>query len=367
MMAFAPLSPALPHIAEAYSNSPNIEYLTKMVLTAPSLGIIILAPFVGVLIDFIGRKKVLLFSIILYGFSGISAIWINSIEALLLSRLLIGFSLSGIMTSSTALAGDYFQGEHRQKFIGQRGAFVNYSAVCLNIIGGLLVLIDWKAVFFIFLTGFIMYPFTYKTIKDDSKNIIKSKLKQSLNITKLPIFLICVGLILNFFFNSAFFMVPVQMPFLLKDIGQPNPFISGLTTGVSAAAVATASLFFFKLRKKLKTYQVFILGILLVALGFTFLSRITIIELIYPCIIISGAGFGLLQANMFTWMLDITPSKFRGRISGAVAMTTFSGQFFSPIMYHPFSIHLGNQEAFIVFALLMFAISIFVYSLKNIM
>ena len=40
------------------------------------------------------------------------------------------------MTTSTTLVGDNFSGVSRQRFMSHRGAFVNYSAVILNLIGG---------------------------------------------------------------------------------------------------------------------------------------------------------------------------------------------------------------------------------------
>ncbi len=366
MMAFAPLSAALPEIAKEFSNNnKNIDFIIKLSFTIPSLAIIITSPLYGILIDYTGRKKILIFSLFLYGVSGTIVIFINSIEQFILCRVITGIALSGIMTTSTTLVGDNFTGISRQKFMSHRGAFVNYSAVILNLIGGFLATFNWRTVFIVFVVGIIMIPISVKSIISEK---IKNKLKFNEKIDrkyKLPLLLITFGLLLNLVTNAAFFMIPIQTPFLLKEINQFTPLLSGVTTGTSAAAVATSSLFFISLRRKISASNIFVIGFLLVFLGFLSLSQISNLKLIYPCIIISGAGFGFIQANMFTWILDITPKIFRGRISGGIAMTTFGGQFLSPILSQPIIEIYGNQFSFLYFSFAMGTISLLVFVFRN--
>ncbi|PPR78167.1 MAG: hypothetical protein CFH01_01147 [Alphaproteobacteria bacterium MarineAlpha2_Bin1] len=366
MMAFAPLSAALPEIAREFSNNnKNIDFIIKLSFTIPSLAIIITSPFYGILIDYTGRKKILIFSLLLYGISGTIVIFITSIEQFIICRIISGIALSGIMTTSTTLVGDNFSGIHRQRFMSHRGAFVNYSAVILNLIGGVLATFNWRTVFIVFIVGLLMIPVTIKTIiyeKIESKRKLKNKLGTE---SRLPIVLIIFGLALNIIINSAFFMIPIQTPFLLKEINQFSPLLSGITTGTSAAAVATSSLFFLSLRKKIDANMIFVIGFFLVFLGFFSLSQINNLNFIYPCIVISGAGFGFIQANMFTWILDITPVEFRGRISGGIAMTTFGGQFLSPILSQPIIEIYGNQYSFLYSSLIMGFISIITFLFRK--
>lgn len=367
MMAFAPLSPALPHIAQAFSSTPNAEYITRIALTIPSLGIILVSPFVGMLVDRIGRKRILLFAITVYGLSGTLVFWVTSIEELLVSRLITGVALAGIMTSATALAGDYFSGVARQRFMSQRGAFVNYAAVILNLAGGLLVAINWRAVFVVFSVGLIMLPIAWRTLaRDRTSRSLEAKAK-NLEKASIPLLTISTGLLLNLLFNSAFFMVPVQIPFLFREMGEPSSALSGVATATSAAGVATASLFYARIRQNRNPASIFVIGLALVFFGFLLVSQVSQVNHIFPSVVISGCGFGLLQANMFTWMLDITPERVRGRVSGAVATTTFGGQFLSPIINQPIADIYGSQGAFLAFALMMGTISAAIYAKKHIL
>ena len=365
MMAFAPLSPALPHIAKAFSDTPNVEYITRIALTIPSLGIILVSPFVGMLVDRIGRKKILLFSITVYALSGTVVFWVTSIEELLFSRLITGVALAGIMTSVTALAGDYFSGVARQRFMSQRGAFVNYAAVCLNLVGGLLVAINWRAVFIVFSIGLVMLPVAFRTLANDEAAKSAQVTAKTLGKTTIPLITISIGLLLNLLFNSAFFMVPVQIPFLFREMGEPSPLLSGVATATSAAGVATASLFYARLRQVMNPASIFVVGLAFVFSGFLLVSQVAQVNHVFPCVVISGCGFGLLQANMFTWILDIAPERVRGRVAGAVATTTFGGQFLSPIINQPIAEVYGSQGAFLAFALMMGAVSIAIFLQKH--
>ncbi len=138
MMAFAPLSPALPAISAHFADVPNIDYLSRFVLTVPAIFIALLSPAAGFLVDRFGRKRLLLGSITLYGVSGLSGAAFDSLPLLLASRGVIGIAMAGILTATTTLVGDYFAGQERQRFLGLRGAFVNYTAVFVNVLGGLI-------------------------------------------------------------------------------------------------------------------------------------------------------------------------------------------------------------------------------------
>ena len=366
MMAFAPLSAALPEIAKEFSkNDANIDFIIKLSFTIPSLAIIITSPFYGILIDYTGRKNILIFSLFLYGVSGVLVFFITSIEQFILCRIIIGIALSGIMTTSTTLIGDNFSGLSRQRFMSHRGALVNYSAVILNLFGGALATFNWRFVFLVFSLGLAMIPIALKTIVSDKIKKNNTENKKINYKHKLPITLIIFGLFLNLITNVTFFMIPIQTPFLLKEINQFTPLLSGITTGTSAAAVATSSLFFLYIRKKYSASNIFVIGFFLVFLGFFILSQIKNLNYIYLCIIISGSGFGLIQANMFTWILDITPSEFRGRISGGIAMTTFGGQFLSPIMSQPIIDAYNNQYSFFYFSIVMFLITKIIFTLRK--
>ena len=149
----ASISPAIPELLAHFADHPNAAYLSRLVLVMPSIGIAISAPLAGAVIDRFGRRRFLLGAIFAYAILGASGGFVDDLEVLLFTRLLLGFAAGGAMTATVTLMGDYFDGPERQKFLGQRTAFVNFSAIAINISGGLLASIDWRVPFFVFLAA----------------------------------------------------------------------------------------------------------------------------------------------------------------------------------------------------------------------
>ena len=122
-MSGATISPSLPGIQEQFSGTANAELLTRLVLTIPALFIAVCAPLAGTLVDRLGRKPVLLYSVILYGLSGGSGFVLSNLYTILAGRALLGVAVAGVMTSATTLIADYYVGEERSRVLGIQAAF----------------------------------------------------------------------------------------------------------------------------------------------------------------------------------------------------------------------------------------------------
>ena len=162
MLTFAPLSPSLPEIHTHFADVANIDYLSRFVLTVP-------AAFIAV-IDRIGRKRLLMVSLLLYGTAGVSGILADTIGFLLATRAIQGIAVGGTMASATALMGDYYTGRERQAFIGLRGAFINYAGVFANIVGGLAAGFNWRATFLLYAVAFVLFPEVVRVIFEPDRS-----------------------------------------------------------------------------------------------------------------------------------------------------------------------------------------------------
>ena len=104
VMSNATISPALPGIQEQFSSTPDAALLTRLLVTAPSLTVALLAPFAGLLADRLGRRTELLLGVALYALAGTAGFWLGNLHLILASRLLLGVAVALIMTSQTALS-----------------------------------------------------------------------------------------------------------------------------------------------------------------------------------------------------------------------------------------------------------------------
>ncbi len=166
IMAGATIAPSLPQIEQVFSNHPQSEILTKLILTIPALFITIGAPLVGLLIDRYGRVRMLLGSLLLYGFSGTSGFFMDDIYALLIGRAFLGIAVAGVLTTTITLIADYFTGEERNAFMGLQGACVALGGVIFITSGGLLAEVSWRAPFLIYLAAFFIFPAAYYSLSE---------------------------------------------------------------------------------------------------------------------------------------------------------------------------------------------------------
>ncbi len=101
-MANATISPALAGLELRFADHPHVEMLTRLLVPAPSISVVLFAPFVGVLADRVGRRAILHSGVILFVLSGLAGVVLPDLNSIFASRLLMGVAVALIMTAQTA-------------------------------------------------------------------------------------------------------------------------------------------------------------------------------------------------------------------------------------------------------------------------
>lgn len=365
VMSGATIAPSLPAIKAMFSDVPNIALLTRLVLTVPALFIALSGPLFGALINRFGRLNLLYISLVLYAFAGSTGLWMDSLYHILIGRALLGVAVGGIMTICSTLVGDYFDGEERSKFTGMQGVFMSIGGVVFVGAGGLLADINWRFPFAIYLFSIIVIVLVAIALnepKTDSDSVEKDRNKT----VELPYKTIGVILTTMFIGMLIFYMIPVQIPFLLVERGTETASLSGFAIAFSTVGGAIGASFYAYLKRKF-TYQnlfsiIFItlaVGYIIIGLGITF--TVTIIGLF-----VSGLGVGLLMPNATLWLLEITPLAKRGAIMGFFTSALYIGQFASPLLSQPITNKVGLGSTFVILAIVSGILgAIFLFYTKN--
>ena len=333
VMAGAIVSPSLPNISEVFADTPNIKLLAKLVITLPALFIAIFSPVAGKIADRLGRMPLLLGSLLLYALGGTSAYLMDNIYLILVSRAVLGIAVAGTMTSVVTLAGDYFEGEERKSFLGLQGAFMAMGGVLFVTIGGVLADISWRTPFLIYLLSLPVAVAALRTLKEPEIKKNSSKAEEK-GFGALPhiSWLIYINILLGMI---LFYMVPVQIPFLLKDLGIQQNYLAGVAIGVGTFFSAITSISYRKLSTKLSFSAFFAIAYLLIGGGYGLVSLADGLPLVIGGLVISGLGIGMLIPNTNIWLLSILPERIRGFGTGISGTFLFIGQFLSPIAVRP--------------------------------
>ena len=156
MFLASAVAPALPALYADYAHLANAEMLSRLDLTMPMLFVALTGPFAGFIIDRYGRRNTLLVSTIGFGVAGLSGLFLDSLIAIIAGRAILGVFLAGMLTSVTALIGDYYTGDQRNRVAGMQGAFITFGTLVFVVLAGFLSEIHWRASFILFAVAFVL-------------------------------------------------------------------------------------------------------------------------------------------------------------------------------------------------------------------
>lgn len=352
-MAGATISPTLPQIYMAFAEHPNADLLVRLVLTLPALFIAIFAPFMGYLLDNLGRKPVLLFSVVLYGIAGSSGFYLDSIEHILVSRALLGIAVAGIMSGFTTLIGDYFQGTDLARFMGKQSAFVAFGGVFFVIAGGFLTDVGWQYPFLTYVAALALIPSLMLTIHDAPHC---PKMRKATPIKSINWLSVSKIYFIAFIVMALYYTIPVQFAFYLNTQSPTSGSMVGAILAASSLVTAFTSLQTHRIAATFSRSQIFVLAYASMALGFLIIGMGSNILVITLGALIFGLGVGGWLPNInVTLMMNVTPAT-RGKLVGGFTMAFFLGQFFSPLLSQPiislYSIEYAFYAAAFIFMIL---------------
>jgi len=356
MMANVAIVTMLPHLKDIFSDIENIEFLSRLMITIPSLMIAVLAPFLGHLIYRFGKKISAILALIVFAIFGSGGLYLDFIEALLISRGFLGVAIASLMIVSTSLVGDYFKGEERNRFMGYQSAFTAIGGIIFVVGGGILSDINWRYPFGIYLIGFILLPFVLKCLIEVDINTKEQTQEEApLNTNLFSIYF------LAFLLMVIFYILPTQIPFLMMNEFGATGTLTGLIISLAFVFHAIGSLAFAKLKNKFEFKIIYLIGLMVLAFGFIIIGFISNVYWFFVTASMMGFGGGIMMTNVTAWMLSRAHSTRRVKSSGYLTSSFFMGQFFSPIVTMPIVSLVGVQNSFIILGGVMF-IGIFLTS-----
>lgn len=338
-LAPSAIAPGLPAMYLDFAHVPHAELLSKLVLTMPMLFIALSGPLVGWAVDRFGRRDVLIWAAILYGLTGLSGAVLDTIEMLLVSRALLGIFLAAILTSVTALLGDYFTGDERNRVAGLQGAFMAFGTLVFVSIAGLLAEIHWRMGFTLFAVALVIVPLMvlslYEPEAPESETAQPGDADKGLAREATPWGIIWLIYALSFVTMVGLFMIPSQTQFLLIELGIPDPTRAGFAIGIFNFSGGMMSLFYPWLRARFNPEQIFAFIYLLVGVGFILNGLATDYLMLMASLAFGGAAMGAYFPNLNLAVLSRTTMRVRGRALGGLTASFFIGQFASPFYSQP--------------------------------
>lgn len=114
-LGFSITAPLLPDLADAFAVSRSSIGLVQAAVSVPG---VLLSALIGYFADRLGRRRVVLFSLLLFTTFGTLGFFARTYWLLVGARFIQGIGTSGILGLSIVLVGDLFTGEERTRAMG---------------------------------------------------------------------------------------------------------------------------------------------------------------------------------------------------------------------------------------------------------
>jgi MFS family permease len=354
IMSVITISPSLPQMNAVFIDHPNAGLMVRLVLTIPALFIALSAGITGIIIDRFARLKLLWIAMVLYALGGTAGFWLTDIYYLLISRAVLGIAAGIQMTIVTTLIADYFVGKERQKLIGIQIAFMSIGGIIFLSLGGLLADFSWRFPFLIYSFSLLILPFAFIYLHEPEHTERQSEQIPKSQSPKI-IWLLFINTMAMW---VLFFLIPVQLPFYLKEIHISTNLLIGLAIAISTAFSAVSSFFYSSLKERFSFFSIFALGYLLIAIAYVVLSIADNYLLVSISMVLAGFGMGMMIPNTNMFIMKIAPAHIRGREIGRLTTFWFMGQFMAPVILYPISTYFSIGSTFFCAAIILFMFSL---------
>jgi MFS family permease len=357
IMANATIAPSLPSLRQHYADVASIDTLAGLIITLPSLAVVLTAGMIGWLADKFDRQKLLLMSGLLYVVGGTSGLWVDSLPQLLVGRLVLGIGVAGMMVLATTWAGDLWTGPARARFLGRQGAVMSAGGIVVVLVGGALASLHWRGAFATYLLVIPIATLAYITLRPYAKERAMLTRHSVSDDATLPWSLFIFTGALAFTFMVMVYVMPTRLPFLLGERGVSNPFVVAIVMSTATVFSLPGSLLYGSIRKKLSAQAVFACAWMLMGSGMLLVALAPVLPLTIAGVAIIGLGIGPSLPNYTTYWLSIVPPTLRGRAAGMLTTAFFAGQFASPLVSAPLVSLFGLDGSFAALALLQLVLS----------
>ncbi|UWQ75922.1 MFS transporter [Leisingera sp. M658] len=334
VMANATISPALAGLEQEFAGVPDAGFLVRLLVTAPSLGVMLTAPLAGWLTDRAGRRGVLLAGIWLFMLCGTAGFYLPDLQLMLVSRFGLGIAVALIMTAQTALIGDYFTGARRQALTGLQISARNFGGLVFIGFAGLAATLSPRLPFLIYGLAVLCLYAAWRHAPEPARPQAGQAQAEGAGHPAWLVLVIAVSA-LQMLTNGLFFMMPTQLPFFFASQGLNSALMTGAGLGLLSLCGGITALLYARFKGALPHAAIFALGYGALALGFAVLAQEGSAALSLAGAMAVGIGYATVSPGFVAITLALAPSGRRGTAGAILTASVFCGQFLSPFASTP--------------------------------
>ncbi|MFH5801457.1 MFS transporter [Haladaptatus sp. CMAA 1911] len=347
VMGVSLISPALPAVQDAWNIS---EAQASLLLSAFTLPGVFLTIPMGVLADRIGRKKILIPSLVVFGLCGAGVVMFSDFETILVLRAVQGAASSAIATLTVTLIGDLYTGEKRRTLIGMNAAILAVGAAGYPLLGGALATISWTAPFICFLLGIVVaLPGTvYLDEPSNSGDGASTSIREFVTgSTPMKPYLVLYTAIFGIFLILYGAQLTV-VPFILANSYGYSSGVIGLLLGLPAVMMGLTAMQGERLLRSVSSFQSIALGFTSYGIGLVLVSVADSVYMVAGALLLFGLGQGLAEPITDTALNELAPDEFRGSIMSIRTSVLRLGTTVGPPVFVGLAALVGYEQTLLI-------------------
>ncbi len=331
VMGVASLTPAFPSIIDRFDiKKEHIAWLIT-IFTVPG---VILTPVMGVIADRLGRKRVIIPSLFLFGIAGVSCAFTQSYQTLIIFRFFQGVGAAALGSINVTLIGDIYHGKQRATAMGYNASVLSFGTAIYPAIGGALTMLGWNYPFFFPILAIPVGIWVLKSLKNPEPEGVEKFFSYLLNALKSMAIKKVIGL---FVLSISTFIILygayiTVFPLYLKDSFNATPLQIGLVMSAMSVATAITSSRLGRIVEKFHKSRIIIFAFALYVIALVLIPLMPkIIYVVFPALIF-GTAQGLNLPATMTFLADLSSIKYRAAFMSVNGMVLRIGQTIGPIL-----------------------------------
>ncbi len=329
VLGVASITPALPKISKQFNLAGQEIGLLIILFTLPG---VFLTPVFGVLADRVGRKKILVPSLLLFGAAGLLCSFTSSFELLLVLRFIQGIGAASLGSINVTLIGDLFNGRERASAMGFNASVLSIATASYPFVGGILASIEWHYVFYLPALAIpIAFVVLYKLDNPEPKNSqsLKAYLTNAFKSIKSrnAVVLFSASIITFVLLYGSYL---TYIPIFLDSNFSAKPFLIGTVMSAMSLVTAIVSSQLGRFTEKVGAKKLIILSFIFYGMSLLLISSLNSLFVLFIAVMVYGIGHGLNIPSIQNLLSGIAPIEYRAAFMSMNGMVLRLGQTLGP-------------------------------------
>jgi MFS family permease len=313
LLGIMSINPVLPTIATSLQISPE---QIGLLMTAFLVPVAIGTPIFGVLIDRIGRKQVLVPSLLIFALGGVLSAFAQDFRSLLEWRFLQGIGAASLESLQLTLIADLYAGRFLTSAMALNTSIIGISATIFPLLGGGLAQLSWRYPFLLSLFAIPLAVLVLVKLKFPEKKTnvdrlsVRAYLKNSLRSIKNRRVIGLMLAILSLFFLE-FGICFICVPILAAKSLHASSATIGIVLACMELSLAAAASQLGLLVKRFSEITLIKFAFVICALSLVIIPGVSNIWMLLFAIILFGAAQGISLPSIQTLLAQSAPEDYR--------------------------------------------------------